>query len=216
MTTKGHLCRLTLIAAIITMMMTAIPSRAQQTDTTAKTITAVQLYSNALYDLALCPNIGVEVQTAHGIAWQLDYIGAWWNSHSHNRYFSNYGFQTEARYYPQHSTGQPYCGRHFGIYLHTLTYDFEFGGTGYQSKDFFKTMGAGISYGYRKALTERLAIDFTVGIGVFSSKYLEYKPAGDWYAATRYSRLTWVGPTKLEVSLVWNIKGRNRIKKEQL
>ena len=37
---------------------------------------ALQLRTNGLYDLALCPNIGMEFQTNLGLAFQIDYIGA--------------------------------------------------------------------------------------------------------------------------------------------
>lgn len=60
------------------------------------------LRTNGLYDLALSPNIGLEWQSSFGLAFQFDYVGAWWNSPSKNRFFSNYGFQTEIRYYFKH------------------------------------------------------------------------------------------------------------------
>ena len=92
---------------------------------------AVQLHTNGLYDLALCPNIGLELQTDLGLAWQCDYIGAWWSNNSKHRYWQNYAFQMELRYYLGHDhQDTPYFGHHIGVYGQLATYDFEFGGTG--------------------------------------------------------------------------------------
>ena len=87
------------LVAIIMAVISVATTKAQEIYRVESAPAAVQLRSNGLYDLALCPNIGIEIQTDLGLAWQLDYIGAWWNSPSRNRFFSNYAFQTELRYY---------------------------------------------------------------------------------------------------------------------
>lgn len=196
------------VAAItIAMMVFSSPVFAQED------YPAIQLRTNGLYDLAASPNLGIEIQTDLGIAWQLDYIGAWWNSDARHRFFSNYAFQTELRYYIDHNNdGFPYTGHHAGVYGQLATYDFEFGGTGYLCRNLDDSFGIGVSYGYTKALTDRLSVDFTVGLGYFSSKYDRYKPNTDDTGYTRSDsrKLTFFGPTKLEVSLVWNINYENR------
>ena len=103
----------------------------------------------------------------------------------------------------------PYNGHHFGVYFQMATYDFEFGDKGYQCKDLDKSIGLGLSYGYSMPLSRHFNIDFTVGIGYFTSKYTEYEPTKDWYHPTGYKKLNWFGPTKLEVSLVWNLNRKN-------
>jgi len=185
-------------------------SQAQEIYRAEESSLAVQLRTNGLYDLALCPNVGLELQTDLGLAFQLDYVGAWWNSQKNNRYFSNYGLQTELRYYfASPKMDFPYTGHHAGVYFLMATYDFEFGGTGYQCKDLDKSIGFGISYGYSKPISRRLSLDFTLGIGYFTSKYTVYEPSTSWYRATGYKKLTWFGPTKAEVTLVWNLNKNN-------
>lgn len=174
---------------------------------------ALQLRTNGIYDLAASPNLGLEIQTDLGIAWQLDYIGAWWNSDTRHHFFSNYAFQTELRYYLESKQESfPYVGHHIGAYGQLATYDFEFGGTGYLSRNLDNTYGFGVSYGYAKRLSKWFSIDFTVGLGYFSSKYDKYDPKADdtGYYRTDTRKLTFFGPTKLEVSLVWNLNYTNR------
>lgn len=195
---------------VILAVITAGTVQAQEIYRMEDNTAAVQLRTNTVYDLVLCPNIGLEVQTDLGLAWQLDYVGAWWNSHANNRYFSNYGLQTELRYYfgtPRQK--MPYRGFHIGGYFQMATYDFEFGGTGYQCSDLDKTVGGGLSGGYAFRLNRNLSLDITAGAGYLTSRYTVYEPYGDWYLPTSYRKLTWIGPTKLEVSLVWNLNKKN-------
>ena len=204
--TKNILRQTTLITALLICCAMA----GQEAYRAEGPAAAVQLRSNGLYDLTLCPNFGIEIQTDLGLAWQLDYVGAWWNSDSRHRYFSNYGFQTELRYYfSAKKQMMPYTGHHAGIYYQLATYDFEFGGTGYQCNDLKRSQGLGVSYGYSMPLSSRFSLDFTAGLGYFGSKYTVYEPSGDWYRPTSEKKLTWFGPTKLEVSIVWNINSKN-------
>ena len=208
---KLHLnCRLTvIILAVITAVQI---TRAQEICRLESTPASVQLHTNGLYDLALCPNIGLEIQTDLGLAFQLDYIGAWWSNNSKHRSWQNYGFQTEIRYYlASKSTYMPYLGHHVGVYGQMATYDFEFGGTGCQCNTLDKSWGIGIAYGYRKSLSRHFSVDFTLGLGYFKSKYTVYEPNNDWYKATNWKKLNWFGPTRLEISFIWNINNKNNV-----
>lgn len=175
---------------------------------------AVMLRTNALYDLTLSPNVGVEIQTDLGLAFQLDYVGAWWNSREKNRYFSNYAFQSEIRYYlDSWRMPMPYRGHHIGFYGQMATYDFEFGGKGYMSRNLDKSFGLGLSYGCSLALGRRWNLDLTVGYGWFHTTYDVYHPdgKGGFQYDETHVRNFFV-PTKLEASLVWLLNGANDIK----
>ena len=202
------------LVAIIMAVISVATTKAQEIYRVESAPAAVQLRTNGLYDLALCPNIGIEIQTDLGLAWQLDYIGAWWNSPSRNRFFSNYAFQTEIRYYlASPKMTFPYTGHHVGLYGQMITYDFEFGGTGYQSRDLDYTFGIGASYGYSFPLNKRWSLDLTIGLGYFQSRYDEYDPRdvydGKKFFKNETRRLTFWGPTKLEATFVWNINSFN-------
>lgn len=171
-----------------------------------------QLRTNGLYDLALSPNIGLEWQSSFGMAFQFDYVGAWWNSPSKNRFFSNYGFQTEIRYYFKHkNTANPFRGLHAGVYGQMATFDFEFGGEGVQCPNLDDAWGLGLSGGYTLPISRRWAIDFVLGLGYFTAKYKTYDPTyNGGYQATGTKRLKFFGPTKLEVSFVWSLNKDNK------
>lgn len=190
---------------ILMLLMAAVPVKAQ-TLARIDSLVTIQLRTNTLYDLALCPNVGIEIQTAQGCAWQLDYIGAWWNSDFQHRYWSTYGFQTELRYYWEHPFFiTPFKGHHVGLYSQWVTYDFEFGGTGYQSRHLDQSWGVGVSYGYSIPFSDRWSLDLTAGLGYFQSRYDVYEPCQGHYWRTDTRRRRFFGPTKLEASLVWNL-----------
>ena len=201
------------IIGIIILLLTATAQRAAAQEyftppqNVLTALQTVQLHTNTLYWLAMTPNIGIELQTDNGIAWQLDYMGAWWNSHKSNHYYSNYGFQTEVRYYLDDAAmDAPFTGHHLGLYGQMMTYDFEFGGTGYQCANLTKTWGIGMAYGYVWPLTRRLSLDVTIGIGYLSSRYTKYVPTDSWYrVVSNDNKWTWFGPTRLEATLVYNI-----------
>lgn len=177
--------------------------------------TTVQMRTNGLYWLALSPNVGIELQTDKGWAFQLDYVGAWWNSRKTNHFYSNYGFQAEVRYYLDSCRQvRPYTRHHVGLYAQMLTYDFEFGGKGYQCPNLRNTYAIGASYGYTMPLNDKLSLDFTIGIGYFSTTYNEYVPINGDYLLTGKKRKTFFGPTKAEVTLVWNVNDFNYTKRK--
>lgn len=194
----------------VLLMASAATMQAQTVYALEDKPTTVQLRTNGLYWLALSPNIGVEMQTDLGIAFLADYVGAWWNNNQKHHYWSNYAFHAEGRYYlAGKKQDAPFKGHHVGLYGYLATYDFEFGGKGVQCADLSKTFSIGVSYGYSLPLNDRLSVDMTIGIGYLQSKYTEYEPTATWYKATGYKKATWIGPTKLEATLVWNINRKN-------
>lgn len=207
MTQNRNFCKAVMIALLT---MTTMGSNAQQPYKLNKDVAAVQLRSNTVYDLLASPNIGIEIQTDLGLAWQLDYTGAWWNSYTRNRFWSNYIFQTELRYYWGHAyQDTPYFGHHVGLYGQMATYDFEFGGNGKLCRDLDKTYAFGISYGYTLALSRHFSLDLTLGMGYFDTKYDVYEPYEYGYRRKETRQMKWYGPTKVEAAFVWNINAKN-------
>lgn len=111
------------------------------------------------------------------------------------------------------------AGHHLGIYGDFLTYDFEFGAKGYQSK---ATYAAGIKYGYSHPIANRLNLDFALGIGYLHSNYKTYVPRDGCYVYQETKKRKWLGPTQAEISLVWllgkgntNSKGKGNTNKKK-
>lgn len=175
--------------------------------------------TNMLLDAALVPNIGVEFYLGKNFTIYGDWMHAWWSKDSSHRYYRIYGGDIGARWwFGSKAHEKPMTGHHVGIYAGAFTFDFEFGGKGYMGGKPGKTIlercfiNAGVEYGYSLPVARRLNIDFTVGIGYMTGKYIEYEPGNKphiyYWDSTR--RFRWFGPTKAEISLVWLI-GRGNV-----
>lgn len=169
------------------------------------------LKTNLLYDALLVPNLSLEASIGSG--WTLGAGGmfAWWSKDAKHRYWRIYGGDLEIRkYFGALSKSKPLQGHHLGIYGDFLTYDFEFGAKGYQSK---ATYAAGIRYGYSHPIGKRLNLDFALGIGYLHSNYKTYVPKDGCYVYQETKKRKWLGPTQAEISLVWLLgKGNTNIK----
>ena len=178
------------------------------------------LKSNLLYDALLVPNLSLEASSGSG--WTLAAGGmlAWWSKDAKHRYWRIYGGDLEIRkYFGTLSKSKPLQGHHLGIYGDFLTYDFEFGAKGYQSK---ATYAAGIKYGYSHPIANRLNLDFALGIGYLHSNYKTYVPKDGCYVYQETKKRKWLGPTQAEISLVWllgkgntNSKGKGNTNKKK-
>ena len=178
------------------------------------------LKSNLLYDALLVPNLSLEASIGSG--WTLAAGGmlAWWSKDAKHRYWRIYGGDLEIRkYFGTLAKSKPLQGHHLGIYGDFLTYDFEFGAKGYQSK---ATYAAGIKYGYSHPIANRLNLDFALGIGYLHSNYKTYVPRDGCYVYQETKKRKWLGPTQAEISLVWllgkgntNSKGKGNTNKKK-
>lgn len=170
------------------------------------------LKSNLLYDALLVPNLSLEASIGSG--WTLGAGGmlAWWSKDAKHRYWRIYGGDLEIRkYFGTLAKSKPLQGHHLGIYGDFLTYDFEFGAKGYQSK---ATYAAGIKYGYSHPIANRLNLDFALGIGYLHSNYKTYVPRDGCYVYQETKKQKWLGPTQAEISLVWLLGKGNTNKKK--
>lgn len=161
------------------------------------------LKTNMLYDLALVPNLGIEFYLGRGWSVGGSWMYAWWKSDKSHYYWRTYGGELDLRkYFGKRASEKPLTGHHLGIYGQGLTYDFETGGKGYQSK---LSYGAGIEYGYSLPIGRRLNLDFGIGIGYLGGEYKVYVPIDSHYVWKETRQRHWFGPTKAEISLVWLI-----------
>lgn len=190
----------------------AIPSQVHPEPQTPPVASYFALKSNLLYDALLVPNLSLEASIGSG--WTLGAGGmlAWWSKDAKHRYWRIYGGDLEIRkYFGTLSKSKPLQGHHLGIYGDFLTYDFEFGAKGYQSK---ATYAAGIKYGYSHPIANRLNLDFALGIGYLHSNYKTYVPKDGCYVYQETKKRKWLGPTQAEISLVWLLGKGNTNKKK--
>ena len=190
----------------------AIPSQVHPEPQSPPAASYFALKSNLLYDALLIPNLSLEASIGSG--WTLGAGGmfAWWSKDAKHRYWRIYGGDLEIRkYFGTLSKSKPLQGHHLGIYGDFLTYDFEFGAKGYQSK---ATYAAGIKYGYSHPIANRLNLDFALGIGYLHSNYKTYVPRDGCYVYQETKKRKWLGPTQAEISLVWLLGKGNTNKKK--
>lgn len=158
--------------------------------------------TNALADVVLIPNIGLELAIGRHLSVAADWHYAWWSNDTHHRFWQSYGGYLTFRYWLGHQS-KPLHGHHIGVYGQMITHDVEFGGRGYQAANW--CFGGGLEYGYSTALTHSLNLDFSIGLGYLDGKYKEYIPMDTHYVWQATKQRHWWGPTKAEVSLVWLI-----------
>ena len=190
----------------------AIPSQVHPEQEPPPAASYFTLKSNLLYDALLVPNLSLEASIGSG--WTLGAGGmlAWWSKDAKHRYWRIYGGDLEIRkYFGTLAKSKPLQGHHLGIYGDFLTYDFEFGAKGYQSK---ATYAAGIKYGYSHPIANRLNLDFALGIGYLHSNYKTYVPRDGCYVYQETKKQKWLGPTQAEISLVWLLGKGNTNKKK--
>lgn len=174
------------------------------------------LKTNLLYDALALPSLGAEFYLGRDWSIAGNWTYGWWDNDGKHRYWRAYGGDIALRrWFGSAAEKKPLTGHHAGIYAGLLTFDFEWGGTGYMGGLPGRTLWdrclwmAGVEYGYSLPVAKRLNIDFTIGIGYLGGKYIKYEPCGPNYVWESTHKLNWFGPTKLEISLVWLIGRSN-------
>lgn len=160
------------------------------------------LKTNLLYDLA-APNVGVEVPVAPHLSAALNWQWVWLKFRNARVNDQTYGGDLELRYWLKDYQGMKLKGHHFGLYLQALTYDLALHSDGYQSARWI--LGGGLSYGYSMPIGKNLSLDLTCGLGYLGGKYNKYAFEDHRKVWMKKGTLSFAGPTKLEVTLVWNI-----------
>jgi len=171
--------------------------------------TVLAIKNNLLYDLALAPNLEVELPVGRRWSLNVEYKCPWWSDNKRGFCYQLLSGGVEARLWLGNRKKRERLTGHFlGIYAEGGMYDFQFDeDKGYRG-DYY--VASGLTYGYSRQLARHLALEFSVGIGYLETKYRKYTTyEGDliWTSSGRYH---FMGPTKAKVALVWLIKGRRR------
>lgn len=163
-------------------------------------VSRLALKTNLLYNVLAIPNIGLEAGFGDRWSADVDWMYAWWSNDSAHRYWRIYGGSIEARHW---FTPGAWSGHHLGIYGKMLTYDFELGASGVMGTKW--NWSAGLTYGYRIALTGRLGIDLGLAVGYVGGKRINYDWMCGHYTERSRHRNHYVGLTRAEVTLVWTL-----------
>ena len=185
----------------ILLMLSFFPVVAQQVKTSCAG--DVALRSNMLYDVLVAPNIGVEVGLAPKWSVALSGTYGWMDGSPWHENIRVVVGDAELRYWLSGDAMQR--GLHVGAYGAIYRYDFLFHDKGEQAK---ANWGGGFSLGYTLNIDCHFSIDFSVGVGYVGGKFKSYEVSKD---ELRHNVWTadkirhYIGPTKAEISLVWNI-----------
>lgn len=170
------------------------------------------LKTNALYDVMLIPNIGIEFAVNKQWSVAANGMYAWWSNSGKSKFWRIYGGDVEVRrWLGKKAEEKPLQGHHIGVYGQLLTYDFALDNHGYMADKWNYALG--VSYGYSLPVAKRLNLDFTIGLGYWGGKYHEYRTIDDCKVWQASKNRHWWGPTKAEVSLVWLLGSSNSNKK---
>lgn len=168
--------------------------------------TVLALKNNLLYDLALAPNIEVEIPLGRRWSVNAEYKCPWWSMSSKEICYQLLSGGVESRFWLGDRQVRARLTGHFvGVYAEGGIYDFQFKGDGYQGRYYG---AAGLSYGYSTQVSRHLAFEFSLGIGYLTTEYQKYTPYEEsliWMSSGKYN---YIGPTKAKISLVWLITKR--------
>lgn len=164
----------------------------------------IGIRTNGLYDAMTIPNLGIDMYVSRNVSVGVNWMYSWWKSDKVHRYWRTYGGDVHADYW--FDSTLLWSGHHVGAYAQIGTFDFEWKGVGYQGPKW--TWGGGLSYGYSLWLSQHFSLDFNLGLGYAQGtlhKYTPGLPSDKKYYLEKARTMHWVGPTKLEVSLIWKL-----------
>lgn len=102
-----------------------------QKENTGKTILAVK--NNLLYDIALAPNIEIEVPIGRQWSLNAEYKCPWWSDSNKEICYQLLSGGIESRFWLGNRAGRRQLTGHFiGLYAEGGIYDFQYKGDGYQ------------------------------------------------------------------------------------
>ena len=168
-----------------------------------KSQTVLAVKNNLLYDLALAPNIEVEIPIGKRWSLNTEYKCPWWLNSKHDFCYQLLSGGMEGRCWLGNRQKRDRLTGHFiGLYAEGGIYDFQLRGDGYQGNYY---RAAGVTYGYARQLARHFSLEFSLGIGYLTTEYKKYTPYEGDIIWTNSGRYNFIGPTKAKVSLVWLI-----------
>ena len=191
--------------------------------------------TNLLFDLALCPNIEVEVPFGRARKWSVmaEYWTPWyvWKHNSRSYEFQTFGVELRRWFRSCRGGLPPLSGFFVGAYYAFGKYDLQWdksgeaefyavGGTNRYTMPYngegdqgeFQSVGATIGYSW--VLSKHFNLEASVSGGYFWGPRRHYVGAfDDSHLMWQYTGSTsYAGPTKAKVSLVWLIGPTKRIR----
>lgn len=160
-----------------------------------------------LYDLALTPNIELEIPIKDRWSIGAQVLYGWWGGSEKNN--NSFAWQLQAadiegRYwFGDRTDKQPLSGWFAGVFASTGFYDIQFKSDRGTQGEFYVLTG--VSGGYSMPLRHNLYLEFAAGVGYIINDYQKYVVADGKYLISDGAKMRFqsIFPAKLEVSLGW-------------
>lgn len=159
------------------------------------------LKTNLLYDVALTPNLEVEVPIGERWSVNVEYQYGWWLRPSNTRCWQVESGGVEARYWwGQRNSRKVLSGLFTGVSVSVGMYDFQLQSHEGNRGEYYT---AGFTGGYAAPLNRSLRLEFSLGVGYVASDYKHYRVNDGELIKIESESLRSVFPTKAKISLVW-------------
>lgn len=172
------------------------------------------LKTNLLFDLASALNVEIEFPIRKRFSVAADWVFPWWTldngrADSKRSRLQVLNGNIEGRYWFGNREEKRLLNGWFtGFYAGGGLYDVEWKGKGIQGEFF---IAAGVSGGFAHKISRRLSLEYALGVGIMRTGYRSYEAHfcqdDTWYPIReKRGQYTWIGPTRVKVSLVWLIQ----------
>ena len=179
--------------------------------------TMFALKTNLLYDAVTALNAELEVPIGKRFSVMVEDVFPWWKAGPNgNKYcLQMWTMSVEPRWWFYRKGMSDRLQGHFiAPYVMSGKYDLQ-----WNTSICYRGYGwsAGLTYGYSMPLCKWLNMEFSMSIGYLSASYQHYQPSPDYEHLykdpAKAGRMTYVGPTKVKVSLVVPIRFNWRTRK---
>lgn len=171
------------------------------------------LKTNMLYDLALSPNIEVELPFGRNKRWSVmaEYLNPWWRLDKLNYAYEIQEAGVELRRWltPRCDGGRPWLsGSFLGLYVASAKYDLEYNGVGDQGE----IWSVGATWGYSWPIGRHWNLEFSLSAGYVKGERRHYNAEFESsHLIYKYTKnINYFGPTKLKFSLVWILPSKQK------
>lgn len=169
--------------------------------------------NNLIYDIALLPNLAIEIPLGHNYNWSVGIEGnwSWWNTNADSYHYHRIQIAgIELRRWFRKNTNNSLNGYFIGLYGYGGTYDIRL----FTSKSSDKgqlsnwSYSGGLTFGYAMPIAKRFNLEFGLGVGYLGGKYYKYTAEAceectfPWQSTHQRN---YIGLTKANISLVWLI-----------
>ena len=179
--------------------------------------TFVALKTNLLYDAVTALNVELEVPIGKRFSVMVEDVFPWWSfGPNGNKYcLQLWSMGIEPRWWFYRKGMNDKLQGHFvAPYVMSGKYDLQ-----WDTSICYRGYGwsAGLTYGYSMPLCKWLNMEFSMSIGYLNASFQHYQPSPDYEHLykdpAKAGRMTYVGPTKVKVSLVVPIRFSWRTRK---